>query len=210
MSPIEIEELITKTISDTTGTYQISLLLSVILALITTYFFQYFKDKGKNLATKEDIGEITQKIEDVKAEIQNKQEVEKQKRQLKYDALLNSLTLIDAHLSQVLIPQEGQKIIKQYATTEEARQCHNNLILTCENDEVLELFSRIMFGPKEQSTDEEPLTDLLNEYRNLVRKELGFGIELDLDRNRAWFGYGIFEKEEVQEPNKNEETNNLP
>lgn len=33
-----------------------------------------------------------------------------------------------------------------------------------------------------------PPTDQLNELRNLIRKELGFGSEINLDRERAWFG----------------------
>jgi len=102
--------------------------------------------------------------------------------------------LIDAHLSHTLIPPEGQQITKQFATTEEARTCHNNLILTCEDTKVVELFGLIMFGPKDLSQPKTPPTDLLNQYRNLVRKELGFGSDLDLDRDRAWFGKAIFEK----------------
>ncbi len=152
----------------------------------------YLLEKGKNLATKEDISEITHKVEEVKSKIQNQQDVEKQKRQLKYDALLNSLTLIDAHLSHYLKPSEGQKIKKQFASVEEARKCHNNLILTCEDKDILESFSLIMFGANEGAAKTAP-TDLLNSYRNLVRKELGFGNELDLDREKAWFGYVNFE-----------------
>lgn len=177
----------------------LNILILIAIGLIFLFWkntlSSYLTEKGKNLATKEDIGTITQKIEEVKAEIQNTQEIEKQKRQLKYDALLNSLTLIDAHLSHSLLPFLEQKIKKQYATTEEARKCHNNLILTCENKEVLELFSNIMFGAKDERVNIEPPTDLLNKYRNLVRTELGFGIALDLDRDRAWFGFGNFEKE---------------
>lgn len=44
-----------------------------------------------------------------------------------------------------------------------------------------------MFGSK-SSEQQKPPTDLLNDFRNLVRKELGFGTNLELDRERAWFG----------------------
>jgi len=195
MNPEEIKKIIETVIDDKIGYYWVYLILSVILSLLTVFVFQYLKEKGRNYATKKDIKDITRKIEDVKAEIQNQQEVEKQKRQLKYDALLQSLTLMDAHLSHLLIPMEGQKIKKQFATVEEARKCHSSLILTCENTEILEMFSLIMFGPKDPNTEKEPPTDLLNRYRNLVRKELGFGTEIPLDRDRAWFGYANFEKE---------------
>ena len=116
------------------------------------------------------------------------------KRELKYKALLRSLNLIDAYFSHILIPPQGGQIIKQYGTTEEARTCHNNLILTCEDTKILELFSEIKFGPKVNNSKTIPPTDLLNQYRNLVRKELGFGSDLVLDRDRAWFGKVSFEK----------------
>ena len=46
-----------------------------------------------------------------------------------------------------------------------------------------------MFGPKERDAENKPPTDLLNDFRNLTRKELGYGNEIPLDRDRAWFGY---------------------
>ena len=50
-----------------------------------------------------------------------------------------------------------------------------------------------MFGQNVPKADEIAPTDLLNSYRNLVRKELGFGEKIPLDRYKAWFGYGNFE-----------------
>ncbi|MCV9927026.1 hypothetical protein OIU83_05160 [Flavobacterium sp. LS1R49] len=197
MTPEEIEKILRKVIENETEYYWFYILLAILFCLTTTSLIQFLMEKGKNYATKQDITNITQKIEDVKAKIQNQQEVEKQKRQLKYDAILLSLTIMDANLSHILIPSEGQKIKKQYASTEDARKCHNNLILTCENVEILEMFSLIMFGPKDQNAQKTPATDLLNSYRNLVRKELGFGTEIPLDRDRAWFGYGNFEKKDT-------------
>lgn len=46
-------------------------LVLLVLLLVTPlkkYFFSYSSEKGKNLATKEDIGDITKKIESVKTE----------------------------------------------------------------------------------------------------------------------------------------------
>lgn len=193
MNPEQIQKIIETAIDDKTSHYWVYILLSALVTLLSVFLFQYFGDKGKNYATKQDISTITQKIEEIKAKIQSEQEIEKQKRQLKYDALLNALILIDAFFSHMLIPGPGQKIKKQYATTEEARRCHNSLILTCDNTEIVEKFSLIMFGPKDTEEEPIPLTDLLNDFRNLVRKELGFGNIIPLDRERAWFGYGNFE-----------------
>lgn len=50
----------------------LQILLDIILILIGLYlafFKSYFAEKGKNLATKEDIGEITKEIETIKKEI---------------------------------------------------------------------------------------------------------------------------------------------
>lgn len=41
-----------------------------------------------------------------------------------------------------------------------------------------------------------PPTDLLNEFRNLIRKELGYGHDLELNREKAWFGKVGFEPKE--------------
>jgi hypothetical protein len=194
MTPEEIKKLIETTLNGSIKNYWVYLVISFFVGIIITVGIEFFKAKGQNIATKQDIEEITKKVEQVKAEIQKGEEIGKQKRELKYKALLTSLNLIDAHLSFNLIPGPGQQISKQYATTEEARTCHNNLILTCEDTKVLDLFALIMFGPKDKNKPQIPSTDLLNQYRNLVRKELGFGNNLELDRDRAWFGKVIFEK----------------
>ena len=52
-----------------------------------------------------------------------------------------------------------------------------------------------MFGFKDTNIESIPPTDLLNNFRNLIRKELGFGEDIILDRDRAWFGKVICEPE---------------
>src|ERR1035437_3917179 len=42
---------------------------AVLIGLYLAFFKSYFQEKGKNLATKEDITEITEKIEKVKSDI---------------------------------------------------------------------------------------------------------------------------------------------
>lgn len=74
----------------------------------------YNQEKGKNLATTS----ITEQIEEVKAEIEVQKDISKQKRDLKYNALLKSLNLIDAYLSNFIL---DSSIKKQYATAEETR-----------------------------------------------------------------------------------------
>jgi len=172
----------------------ILLAIGLVALLWKKTLLTYLSEKGKNLATKEDISEITTKVEEVKSKIQNEQNIVKQKRELKYNAILHTLSLIDAHLSNNLKQEDGQKIVKKFATTQEVRECHNSLILTCESKEKLDIFIRIMFGQESMNTADKNQTIVLNEYHNVVRKELGFGKELDLDEEKAWFGYINFEE----------------
>lgn len=56
-------------------------------ALMRHFFPGYLSEKGKNLATKEDIAEITRRIEDVKHDYASLLEDQKHKGQLKFAAL---------------------------------------------------------------------------------------------------------------------------
>ena len=83
MSPEEIQKIVEYTIQR--ENYWVYILVSVVLSLIAVFIFQYFTEKAKNYATKQDIEEITNKIEEIKAKIQSNQEITKQKRELKYN-----------------------------------------------------------------------------------------------------------------------------
>lgn len=192
MTPEEIKALIERTISGSVKYYWIYLVISFFVGIALTIGVEYFKQKGQNIATKQDISIITEKIEQVKAQIQNNQEIEKQKRELKFKSLLSSLTIIDAFFSHKY-NANGKVFDKQNSSTEEVRTCHNNLILTCENTEIIDLFTKILLPPKDRSVNQDPIP-LLNEYRNLVRKELGFGEPLKLDTVNSWFGTTVFNK----------------
>lgn len=190
MTPEEIKIVIDKTISSSNKYYWIYILIIFLLQILTSLGVTFFSKKGENLATRQDIAIITEKIEQVKAQIQSNQEVEKQKRELKFKSLLNSLSIIDAFLSYKL-KSNHIDVDKQYSTTEEVRTCHNNLVLTCENIKILALFTEILL-PKD-SNNQNPIK-LLNEYRNLVREELGFGQPLVLDTVNSWFATIVFKK----------------
>lgn len=163
--------------------------VSLLALLFAKHFLpKYVEEKAKNLATKEDVEEITQKIEAVKAEVELQKSIQETKYRLKYDACLQALALVDAVLSHKIAPPAPDSIRKQYFSTQEARACHNALILTCEDPALLGKFSRIMFGPQNPNEPTTPITDELNSFRNNIRRELGFGADLNLDRDRAWIG----------------------
>jgi len=64
----------------------------VIFLLLRAYLPSYFKKKGENLATKEDIAEITKQIEQVKMEFTTKSQVLFKKRET-YEKIVQSLRI---------------------------------------------------------------------------------------------------------------------
>ncbi|MCF6185894.1 MAG: hypothetical protein L3J49_00235 [Desulfobulbaceae bacterium] len=188
MKEEEICAVVEAAVKNSAGMDAWQIFMLIVASALAAFFGAYLKEKAKGAATKEDIEEITQKIEGVKREVEKNKEIDSIKYNLKYEACLESLNLIDAHFSHLLTPSKEGDIIKQYASTKDARKCHSKLILSCENTELIEKFDEIMFGPKNTETTSRAPTDLLNDYRNLIRKELEFGVELSLGRDRAWFG----------------------
>lgn len=163
----------------------ISHIIILIIGALIGFFSSYFSEKGKNLATKQDIGLITSKIEEIKSQFAYNQMIESEKRKLKHEALLDALKMVDAFFSHTLLKNVPKNPTRQFATIEEARECHNKLILSVDNPEIIKTYLDIMF-PKNNDTIAP--TDKLNSFRNLIRKELGYGQELILDKNKAWFG----------------------
>jgi Na+/phosphate symporter len=184
MSPDEIKTLIEEIRKNEIQYFWFYILLSILFGIISNFVLEYFKNKGGNIATKQDIVNITQKIESVKLEIYKSQEVDKLKRELKYNALLKSLNIIDAYLSN-FITFEG--IMKQYASAEESRECYNNLILTCDNSEIIKSYENILMSEKSKDATgtQFVLTELEN-YRKLVRQELKFGKPIITNPDKIW------------------------
>jgi hypothetical protein len=102
-------------------------LIYIIIALVLIYWKSFSSEKGKNLATKKDIGEITKEIEQVKNELSFKNQskrdwfLESKKNLLDfYDAYLvwvdNSLRISDiliSHNDNELIIRETIKNLKE-------------------------------------------------------------------------------------------------
>ena len=169
---------------DSVSLFLVLIGIGSLLVLFRKGLPAYISEKGKNLATREDIEEITRMIESVRGDISRANAVEEQKRKLKYEACLEALAVIDAHFSQLFAAESPTP---QPISTVRAREAHSKLILSCNNVLIVEKFGEIYFGPRAGEPPQPP-TDLLNKFRNLVREELGFGSELPLDRERAWIG----------------------
>lgn len=107
--------------------------------------------------------------------------IKTEKWKIKQEACLEALNLADAMLSNYSWEnvKEGD-IIKEEIKTVDVRHCYNKLACSCDNKEILILFKKIFFG--------EITPDIIVDLRNAVRKELDFGIGIDEDRKKAYFG----------------------
>ena len=77
--------------------------------------------------------------------------------EIKKDACLDSLTIIDSLFSNMDWTKSDGKIEgiqKQYSPIREAREAQNKLILTCKDIEIVNIFSEIIFN--KQSVKSKP------------------------------------------------------
>jgi len=95
-----------------------NILISVVLAvgvnlLLSKYLPSYFSEKGKNTATKEDIEEITQKVEGIKASL-SKEEKILEKRRVIYEQIVSLLRIfIEGHGNS---NEQQEKFYEAYAS----------------------------------------------------------------------------------------------
>lgn len=140
-------------------------LIPTFIAAVISGFVSYSCAKAQNKSEIEKI-EINQKKQlesDTKLSIYN----------IKKEAIFESLTIIDIYLSWLkfnnnLIPCRQDTTILDI--TVKARQCFNNLCLTCSNEKLINLFGEIFF--KKDSN----ILQSYAKYRNEAR------IELEMER----------------------------
>ena len=145
-----------------------ALITSIISCLIAIY-------QNKNDLKKQE-KQITNNL----IEYQNKKLLE-----IKKEAIFNSLSLIDIYISWLTINEKNdlaeRKEITVLELTELGRKCYNELCLTCNSQELINLFLDILFNKDSN------IFENYSKYRNLARKELGLK-ELNLDMNRVFIG----------------------
>lgn len=182
MRPEDIQKL-QEMIDDAGGVDPWLIVVIVAIGLAAGYFGTYLKEKGKNTATKEDIAEVTRKIEEVKIEMSEKDRISTVKYEHKREACLRMLTIVDAHLSHtVKTDKDGKKVAadKQYADIESARKCHNDLLLSVDNQLIVEKFLSILLGKASKPVQ------TLDELRLEIRKEMGYDGNPHRDTDATW------------------------
>lgn len=143
----------------------------------------YMKEKGKNLATKEDIQDLTSLTEEIKIIYQSKQHQNEHIYDVKKEAIQESLGCLDDYLSWLNYDSNVTPVrrdINDKDLTIKARECYNKLVLTCNSKELPKMFLKIIFDDRENKMK------LYNKYRKLSRSELGIETELELDEQSVF------------------------
>ena len=151
-------------------------LAAFLIPYLLQYLLKYSEEKGKNKAHKEDEKELVQ----IKEDARHVQEI-------KRNAIIKSLNFIDDYFSWLDWTDPPQKPVRKNLTnvelTEIARNCYNELVLSC-HKETVNQFLKIIFDDdnKLRQKGSSP-THEYNLFRNFARKELGLEkIELDEDK----------------------------
>ena len=98
MTPEDTRLVVETAINNSIGLKYWQIILLVVLSGVGAFIGAYLKAKAKSTATKEDIENITRKIESVKTELAEQSRIFVKKYELKYDSCLNMFLILDAHL----------------------------------------------------------------------------------------------------------------
>ncbi len=168
-------------------------LVSAAIAIIVSFIFNlvgFYVNQQIQSRREERLEHVRADLEKELAEfkstkVKEAENIQQARWEMKYQACLDAMEIVDAFLSHWFKDVNGITPVRQPADTLRARNCYNKLAMTCERPEVIEAFLRIMFPTN--ATNVKVTTDNLNTLRNAIRKELGFGNEVKLSQDVAWF-----------------------
>ena len=109
--------------------------------------------------------------------------------ELKREACLDALSVVDATFSHQPWTQDGLNVpvVPQRLSMAMARACYNKLALTCRDPEVLTRYTLALGLGKPGDPPRTISADAIVDLRNAMRTELGFGAPLaPPDRVAAW------------------------
>ncbi|MCO6433795.1 hypothetical protein [Nitrosomonas nitrosa] len=137
--------------------------------------------------------DITRRLDQLRAEAEEKGRLQRERWQIKRESCLRALDIIDRVLTNILWsdqnrPDELVAIKRLPVDTQEARDVMNRLILSCDHYQVVVLFLKAI-GINENGETSDPDLQALQELRNVIRKELGFGEEIYLPSDIAWLSF---------------------
>ncbi len=148
-------------------------LITAILSFVSAWLLSFKQ-------TQNSIQQIKQQVEQNLVEHKRKELLE-----IKKTAILNSLSLIDQFFSWSTIDDgkivPARRNITVLDLTESGRKCLNELCLTCDSKELIDLFFELI-----TKEDRNPFV-VYSEFRKAARKELGLK-EIDFDLNNIFIG----------------------
>ncbi|MCL2522776.1 MAG: hypothetical protein FWE36_07970 [Erysipelotrichales bacterium] len=106
--------------------------------------------------------------------------------QVKKNAIIRSLKLLDDYMSNAPWVDKTKVSVKKSGLNEEyftieARECYNELIVTCNDSKLVNCFGKILFSQMFNTIQ-------LHEFRKLSRLELGLKA-IDLTEEHAFINY---------------------
>ena len=161
-----------------------------ITFLLRTYFNEKIKNSVKHEydvrleSYKSELkNSIDKDLETYKSQIKELESKNLDKWEIKREACLKALNLADSALSNMdWDGNVNNGIVKSEIDTIAVRECYNQLACSCDLPGTLTEFKRVLglLGPTRG--------DVIVDFRNAIRKELNFGNEIDLDREKAFIG----------------------
>ncbi len=133
--------------------------------------------------------EYTEKLEHLKDEIQEMSRIKQARWEIKRQACLEALSVVDAVYSNTEwhFGEHTPVIARQKVDVGTARAAMNKLALACDDVGVLRAYAKAL-GLHEPGEEMHLNPASINDLRNAARHELGFGRELSLDPAKAWIG----------------------
>lgn len=161
-----------------------------ISLLLRTYFNEKIKNSVKHEydirleSYKSELkNSVDKDLEVYKSQIRELEQKTSDKWTLKREACLKALNLSDSALSNMdWNDKNADKIVKSKIDTVEVRECYNQLACSCDLPETLTTFKKTLglLGPVNG--------DIILEFRNVIRRELDFGQQIESDRDTPFIG----------------------
>jgi hypothetical protein len=135
--------------------------------------------------------DLARALESIRSDLAERQRLNRERWDLKREACLAALSVVDKVLTH--IPWEDRtkpgaqlRVARLRVDPSEARDAMNRLILACDDPTVVHLFLKCIglqdSGEAADAIDPAEVQDL----RNSIRRELGFGTDLQLNPNLSW------------------------
>ena len=124
----------------------------------------------------------------LKASIEREQKIGFAAFEIKRAACLEALQVVDAFMSQLDWQHGGtnMEVERQNLSIEKARDCYNKLALSCDGTETLEAYITVLCLRSPDEARRQIDGSTINDLRNVMRSELGFGKHIDLPKEKAW------------------------